>query len=328
MLLDNDDADSVDAFLGNLTGASKESTKAATEVPEGSPKAPEGSNTGGRPEGVHEAPEAKEGAHEESEAPEDAEEGSEDPDDAEVEITTGEKTEKARLRDLKDAFRKSAETAQARQEADTRRQAAEAHHTLATTALNKLLERAKTDLEPFNRLDYVVLSKELGTDDLTQLRQMHQKALENVKYLETELDGAVRNAQTIRAEDFKRAAQACVAALKDPTNGIPNFGPEVYKDVYAHAAQRGVPPALLNELTDPAAWKIIHDAMMYQRGKQTAQEKAAKVINKPTNVLKPGSGKAPQSGANKALQALRKSGSPDDAVAAFLANIGGSSESE
>lgn len=309
---EDDDNEGMSAFLATM-----EDPQDSPEKPAEGTKAPTESPTTG--EDTEGSQGAFEGATEGSQ-----EEGAEaDPDDAEVDVKVGEKAEKVKLRDLKQHFAQRAETERATREAAERRQLADHVHTATTTAYNKLLERAKSRLAEFNQYDYVILGQELSREELTYLRQAHAAAAEEVQFLENEFKGAATAAQQVRQTEIQRAAQACVSELsgRDAEKSIPGFNQQLFQELCQFATSRGVSAPLLAQLTDPGAFRVIHDAMQYRKGLAKATTQTKKVEAKPTKMLKSSGTEIKPDHDAKALDRLRKSGSQDDATAAFLADL-------
>jgi hypothetical protein len=86
----------------------------------------------------------------------------------------------------------------------------------------------------------------------------------------------------------------------------------------------GVPPQIIDNTYDPVAIKLIHKAMLYDKGTKTAMKKltsAPKNVNKtPTNDSNPADGGS----ARNAMQKLRQTGDLDDAAKALMARWGAS----
>lgn len=253
-----------------------------------------------------------------------------DPDDTEVEWKNGETDTKAKMADLKAAFLAREASASESKAAAAARQDFNHRSTMAQAALGKMLEKAQARWEPYSKLDFLELSRDPSVDAETfkAVREEAAAALEDMRYLSTELQGTVK-AQADSSQVSHRAAQAeAVRVLSDPKVGIPGFGPELYGKLIDHAAKTyGAPREALLAVTDPWTIKALHDAMQFRAGTakaETAAAKMTKVVNTPTRVLRP-AGTPTEATTTKdfrsAMSNLRTSGSLDDAASAFEASF-------
>lgn len=303
--------ETADAFLANLTGEPEK-------------KAAQGAAEAGTPEDTPDAAQGAEGAQEGA-----SEADATDPDDAEVEWSDGEgdaaQPVKAKLRDLKDAYRqREASTEAGRQHEEARARAA-AESERAGTALNKMLERAKARWEPYSKLDFLVLAQQVDAETLTAIRKDALDAMNDVKFLEQELDTAVQAGRQQSQARIQAEAQAAIKELGDPVKGIPGWSKELYGQILEHAKGQGAPVEALNGIYAPWAIKMLHKAMLYDKGVAKAAA-ATRVVNKPTKVITSGTGKTPGDikgdAKGSAMAALKRSGSTDAAADAFLASFG------
>lgn len=304
------DADGTDAFYANLTG-DKEDKKSLTAPQEDATDASEADPS----EGSDDASEGAEGA---SEAPEEA-----DPNDTDVEIEVGEEKKVAKLSELKKLYRESEALTARTQAATQATQDAETRAALASTALNGLLSRAQERFKPYAELDMLVLAQRMNTEDFEQLRKDAAAAKAEVDYVQHELSGHLRAEQQRQQQSYQAAAAACKAELEDPVKGIKGFGPQLYNEMVTFAVAKGLPEA--SQLVSPAALKLVHMAMLYERQQATAKAAEAKLKaapQKPSRVLKGGQGTPEKSPSRDALARLRRTGSTDDATDAFLASFG------
>lgn len=275
-----------------------------------------------------ETPEPEDTSNEEDPATGDDEEDPEDPDNQEIEVKVGDKTEKAKLKDLKRLFGQEASLTQKSQLASERLKEAEAQTTRATTALSALKARAEEAYKPYAELDtasWALLATQLTPENFNQLRADAAAAKTNVDYFSTELDGVLRQqAQTTQNQRAKESQEA-IRVLSDPEKGIKGFGKEMYAEMVAFADTHGLGQEFRMQ-TNPGVVRILHMAMQYQKSLAAAGRAAVKVekaIDKSQRTLKTGS-KGTTSGnqtLRAAMQKLRGSGDPDDAAAAFQATF-------
>jgi hypothetical protein len=186
-----------------------------------------------------------------------------------------------------------------------------------------MMERAQARFEPYAKLDMLVLSQRMDTEAFQALRADAAAAEADVKFLSQELDGHMQATNERSQVAYKEAAQNCLKVLSDPKTGIEGFGKPLYDELLSFADTQGLPS--VRQLTDPSALKIVHMAMLYSKAQAAAKvaaTKVEKVVNAPKRVVKPGTASAPTDPYRNALKALKASGNPDDAEAAFLASFG------
>ena len=284
--------DTANAFLSNLLDQDDKE-----EAPEGDPEPAEG------------------------EPAADAEPAEADPDDAEVDVGEA----KAKLRDLKAAYTAKGDTDRLAAETASVRTKADADALRVTAAMNRAMEKADARWAPYAKLDFLALSRDPTIDQATflALRTEAQEALNDVKFVREELDGVVAAQRTEAQAQTNAQAAASVKSLSDPTSGIPGFGPALYNEMLAYAETAGAPKGVPQSIVADWALRALHKAMLYDRGVAATATKLEKVIAKPSRVLqsKGSSTGAAASSTKAAMEALRKSGSVDDAADAFYASV-------
>lgn len=247
-------------------------------------------------------------------------------DDAVVKIKVDGKEVEAPLKDLKRLYGQEASLTRKSQEAAEIKKRSEETGAKYVAGLEGLLARAKQAAEPYAAINFLALSKNpnVTADELTALSEQAQAAYASVQYLEAELDGVVKHTQEQRANNLRAQAQECIKVLQDPKTGIEGWGTPLYNDLRSFAVESGLDQTLVNELVDPTVFKLLHKAMMFDKGQKAAKgtkkiDKTPKKIIKgtpDTAVVKKATGKKVD-----ALRQLQKSGSMDDAENAFLTRL-------
>jgi hypothetical protein len=127
----------------------------------------------------------------------------------------------------------------------------------------------------------------------------------------------------------RTAAQECLKAINNPDSPahIKGWNDALYNDIRSFGAEMGIPAETVNQLTDPAAIKIIHMAMQFQRGAKKVV--VTKKVNKtPTKIVKNSAsspatrGTPAQVTAKSAVKQAKATGSMQDAANAFEALMG------
>ncbi|GAB5503422.1 hypothetical protein [Pyruvatibacter sp.] len=249
-------------------------------------------------------------------------------DDAEVEITVGEEKLKVPVKDLKRLYGQEAALTQRSQTLAQERKKLEVTASRTTTALQTMTKRAQERWAAYADIDMVQAARELGDEQFQTLRINAKQAHDDAKFYEQELDTEITAQREAHAETFKEAAQEALRVLNDPVEGIEGWNQQLYDEVRQHAVNTGMDPQVVNELVDPSAIKLIHDAMQYRKMKEAATAKKTKAKKKTPKRTRT-SKTAPKGEDNSrdakkaaALSRLRKSGGSDDAAEdAFLASL-------
>ena len=162
-------------------------------------------------------------------------------------------------------------------------------------------------------------------DQLAALQTEAQKAFEEESFLKNEITGFMQKVADDQLKEQQKSASECLKAINDPKspNHIKGWTEAMYNDIRSFATEQGLNKDMVNSLTDPGAFKILHMAMQFARGKTKVVTK--KVNKTPTKIVK-NSASAPAARssskvvtANSAVKKAAKSGSQDDAINAFLA---------
>ena len=144
--------------------------------------------------------------------------------------------------------------------------------------------------------------------------KLHGELSEGLEAITPEVEKAQQEANMAKM-------QACAKALLDPATGIPGYNQERHNSNVAFAEKMGLSRDVTDNLSDPAAWKLLDYAHKYAE----LQERASKVAPKPSvpapkkPALKNEGQDGKGSGSSDALARLRKTGSEDDAVEALMA---------
>lgn len=304
-------------------------------MPEGDPDAPKKKEPS---EAVEKKPEAKTPDHEadddtsdespEAKADEEEEETPkakkfvEDGDDVFTKVKEGDEEHEVPLKDLKRLWGQEKALTRKSQEVADQRKTAEAETAKTTAALGTLLQRAKEKSAPYEKIDFLVASKNLSSEDLVALREEAKVRSDEVKFLETELNGFMQANNEKLQVAFVAQAKACVTALKDATSPhhIPDWSDKVYGELRDFAVTEGIDQNAFNQLVDPASVKLLNMAMQYKRG--LSKVLTTKVNKTPTKITKtsvtPVSGKGSKAAEDKAMTRLKTDQTTDAAADLFL----------
>lgn len=280
-----------------------------------------------------EEPEDTEG-DEDTEEAEETEEADEKPkkvieasEDAVVKIKVDGQEVTATVKDLKRLYGQEASLTRKSQEAAETKKKADEAVVKHVTGLERLLERAKEQAAPYANINFLALTKDpnVSSEELSALSDAANRAFENVRYLEQELDGVVRSAHEERQKQMMVMAREAIKTLTDPKSGIPGWNEQMYNDIRRFAVETGMNEQVVNEMVDPVAFKVLHMAMQYQKGKK-AVTKTKKIDKTPKRIIKGTPDevvkKAKGDPKREVFKRLKSSGSVDDAADAFLAQWG------
>lgn len=272
------------------------------------------------------------------------EEGSEktfaDADDTYVKIKVGDEEKEVRVKDLTRLYGQEAALTKKSMEVAEQRKAYETKLQEQAVSANSLLERARERYKQYANLDFNMLaaqaaSGQLDPEGYQNLRTAAYQAWQEVRFLE---EGVVTYTQKLaekRSEDMKQEAIEAIKVLTGPVEkgGIEGWSPERYKEIVSFAVEQGAPQDVVGQITQPWALRLLHDAMLFARGKQKSKGSEVKVtkVNKtPKRITKTTTSPSSSSDYNKssdvkkAMAKLVRSGSTDDAAEAYLArwNVG------
>lgn len=251
-----------------------------------------------------------------------------------VKIKVGEEEKEVSVKDLKRLFGQEVSLTHKSVEVANARKTAEADAQKYVTSLNVLLTRATEKANPYRNIDWMAVSKDptISAEAASALRADAQRALDDESFLGQNLNAFMGDVQKKQNEDRATSAKACITALTTaPTEAAPNanfikgWSDKTYTDIRAFAIKQGMPEAIVNGTTDPAAIKMMHMAMLFKKG--SAKVVTTKAVNKtPQKIVKTSS--SPAARATKttvekasAMKNLKNSGSVDAAGDAFLATF-------
>lgn len=243
-------------------------------------------------------------------------------DDHKVSVTVDGETKTVTVKELKRLFGQEASLTRKSQEVASTRKAVDAEGERYMLASQALISRAEERFRPFEKIDWMVAQQKLSTDEFVALREEAKEAHQELTFLRAETDDVLTNLRQERQTALAEAAKETIAVLE---RDIPGWNKEVYDNVRSFATKTGMDAEVVSQIVDPAALKMMHMAMRYAALKEkAATKKPTKATTAPKRVVKP-SGRSPSATLGKvdkgadALARLSKSGSRDDAAAAFLA---------
>jgi hypothetical protein len=251
-----------------------------------------------------------------------------------VKVKVGDEEKEVSVKALKRLYGQEASLTQKSQEVAAQRKAADEGVAKNVAALNVLHEKAKAKAAPYAALDWLAISKNpnISAEEASALRDEAKAALDDVAFFEKDLGSLMTSISDKQKAETVVQAKACISALSTPsTDDKPNplhiegWSDKVYDDLRSFARELGAEPNAVNSMVDPVAFKILHMAMQFKRG--SSKVLTVKTKKSPTKIIKTSSNssasKAPASTTDrtKAVATLKRSGSEEDAVNAFMAGM-------
>lgn len=247
-----------------------------------------------------------------------------DDDEAVVKVAVNGKEVEVSVKDLKRLAGQEASLTHKSMELAQRRKDAEEIGTYAAQALARLVQKAEQDYAPYATIDFNLAAKELSSEEYQALREEAKAKYESYQYLTQELSSHTQQQQAHRAKLMQEQAQQTITELTDPEKGIKGWGPKLYEEVGNYAISQGMRPEVFASILDAPSLRLLHDA--YRLNRARANAKTTKKAAAPKTVLRssaaPDAGRFGNDKSKASMQALRKTGSRDDAVSAILAKWG------
>ena len=218
-----------------------------------------------------------------------------------------------------DYTQKTMAAAEARKAADAEATKARSERATYATDLQKLSAQLEGALQQQNNIDWDAL---ISSDPVEAMKQQHLLQKRQAAYQETQqrLYAIEQQSQAERAQElasFRETQQQELLAK------LPDWKDQAKATAEAAAIRgylktQGFDDSAIAGITDHRAVLLARDAMLYRQMMSKAQAAAKKVSDLPQRTIRPGvtdSGKS--DGRSTAMQRLAKSGSIDDAAAAF-----------
>jgi hypothetical protein len=179
--------------------------------------------------------------------------------------------------------------------------------------------RAEARLKQFEGIDWVQAVVKLDPQEYQALRASAGEAWQDYQFYTEGLDSYLKQAQDERHNALVNEARQSLKELGDPNTGIKGFNKDLYNEMRSFAMEKGISEAQINQIVSAPALRLIHMAMMYEKG-QSAVSKTTKVVKTPKKIVKSSAAtntKDLKDKSSKAYSRLKESGEQDDAEAAF-----------
>ena len=243
-------------------------------------------------------------------------------------IKVGDEELEVPVKDLKRLYGQEAALTRRSQEVAKQRDSVTQAQQQYAAGLQMLAQRAEQRANEFRQLDFMALARnpDIDPQQLEAARAEAEVALQEERFFKEELGQVAQHMQQEQQKLLAGRALHTVKELGDPASPyhIEDWGEAKYNEILKFAVDNGVEPAIANALVDAPAFKLLHMAQMYAKGRSVT----TKVVNKTGKKIVKSSSASQKSGStvksaskNKAMDKLRASGAQDDAADAFLASF-------
>lgn len=188
-------------------------------------------------------------------------------------------------------------------------------------AADGLAQRARARVDEYAKVDWALAAAKMEPEDYASLRQEAASAYQEYQFYAQEVDTYLEEIKKFRHKENIDKAQKTIKALSDPKTGIPGFNEKLYSDIRDYAVKNGMAAESFGEIVDELPLRLMHKAMLYDRGTKAVTKKVEKNNKK---IVKSRASSAvtretfSKGNQQAALKRLRSTGSTEDAEAALM----------
>lgn len=251
-----------------------------------------------------------------------------------VKVKVGEEEHDVPVTQLKRLFGQEAALTQRSQQLAEQRRTAEAEQSKTAAVLSVMVQRARERVKPFQNFNIVdAVQKGMPAEELQYVQQAAKEAYDELRFVETEATAFQQRLQEHQAKAIEAAAEKAWDQLSDPADPhhVEGWSDETYNQIIDFGVKNGLNKQMLEQVTDAPVFKLMHQAMMYQKGlsKVITTKKTDKSPKKIVKTTRPPSVKTvDEDKIKQAAKRLRETGSEADAAELFLARHTASLQSE
>jgi hypothetical protein len=220
-----------------------------------------------------------------------------------VKVKVGDEEHEVPVKELKRLFGQEASLTKKSQEVAAKTKAAEDNSAKALAALDVMVKRAQEASKPYREINWAGLMKDPNVSaEVVQALQAEAKAaIDNETFLTGQMDQFMGSIRQQQAETQRTAAAEAIKALT--TEGNPSYikgwNNDLYNGLREFAVAQGLNRDMVNQLTDPAAFKMLHMAMQFHKGSQKVVTQ--KVNKSPKKIVKSSTSSSPPTKAGNQL---------------------------
>lgn len=189
----------------------------------------------------------------------------------------------------------------------------------AAAALQAALASAVEDFQPYQDVDWLTLQTEVDPETFKWHRENAMRASKRYQAIVEQAQGFEQALQERQQADFERRATESRQLL---ATEVPGWNDTLDSEVRAYGIAQGLEAGDVAKIANAPVLKLLHKAMLYDRGAKAA---AVKVKEAPAKVLRTGTrdtSTAKTTDTRKAEQRLSRSGSDADAMAVLMGRWG------
>lgn len=243
-------------------------------------------------------------------------------DDAVVKVKVGDTEEEVPVSKLTRLYGQEKALTQKSMEVAEQRKTLEANSERHVAAAEGLMKRAAARYEPYSKVDWGLAVKNLTDDEYVALRTEATAAYEDWRFYEQELDGYVAEVKKVNDTERLTTARNTLKVLSDPKGGIPGFDKQMYTDMRDYAVSVGITAEAFGSIVDEAPLRLMHKAMLYDKGAKAVTKKVEKTNKKIVKARTNGAVSREtfkKTTSGNAMKQFQRTGSSDDAAEALLA---------
>lgn len=245
-------------------------------------------------------------------------------DEALFKVKVGDEEHEVPAKDLRRLYGQEAALTRRSQEVAKQRETLDAELSKTSAVLQRMHKMAQDAAAPYKNFNWMAAAKDLSTEELTYISQQAQQTFAQEKFIATELDSFYKDVQKQQTELMEKAADKAWSQLQDPAdpNHVPDWNDKLYEEICEFAVQNGLAKQVVDQLVDAPVFKLLHQAMMYQKGASKVIE-TKKTSKEPKRIIKTTHSPDPKTvredKTDKAMAKFKATGSYEDAGEALLA---------
>jgi hypothetical protein len=202
--------------------------------------------------------------------------------EADFEITVGDSKERVKVKDLARLYGQEKALTQRSQQIAEERKIAERKGTLAFATLERQITRARERADKYKDIDLSLAAAKLPEEEYTALKEEIESARGDVAFFENEAGNLLKAFDTARQENLKIAANAARSKIMDSASPfhIADWNDTVYNEILTFGVSQGLDVDGLKNMVDPAALKVLHKLMTFEKADKARANVRSKVKSK------------------------------------------------
>lgn len=206
-------------------------------------------------------------------------------DEAQVSVKVDGKDLRVSVKDLKRLYGQEAALTNRAKSLAAQRTALEEQGLHVAKIMQGRMDKAKANQAKYADVDLFAAARDMEPEDFNALRAAKEAADSEVQALEQEAGQFLNSARATRTTILQQQAVEAVRQITDPESPhhIADWSDSLYNDIRTFAVSQGMDANAVNELTDPAAIKILNiarEALANKGQREATQEKVKTKVKK------------------------------------------------